>query len=314
MGPTDDKLFEKDKSFWDNYLKGRPKPPASLFRRIFDYHEAQGGSFGTVHDVGAGNGPFASTLASRFTHVILSDVAASNMELAKQRLGSTGTFTYRTARMDDIEGLATGSVDMIFASNVMHFGADQKATMAAMTRQLKPGGTFACAVFGPARFSDSTLQHLWEQISHQGGRELLKNSSCPQQTALILARTDGFYNVAPLDPSHFSPGALRVHLNMREGGLTPLLPPEMAHFDVEPNHTGPDDIETFEDEEGWAFEMDTSEVLEHMLSFPFVDPSSAAVDTLLKEVGGLIAEGNDGTARFRGWWPAKLILATVNKQ
>ncbi len=41
MGSTnDDKLFEKDKSFWDNYLRGRPKPPSSLFRRIFDYHEA----------------------------------------------------------------------------------------------------------------------------------------------------------------------------------------------------------------------------------------------------------------------------------
>lgn len=313
MGSTDDKLFEKDKSFWDNYLRGRPKPPASLFRRIFDYHVAQGASFGTVHDVGAGNGPFASTLASKFTHVILSDVAASNMELAEKRLGSTGTFTYRTARMDEIEDLATDSVDMIFASNVMHFGADQQATMAAMARQLKPGGTFACAVFGPARFADCNLQHLWEQISHQGGRELLKKSSRPQDTALIMARTDGFYNVAPLDPSLFAPGALRVHLNMREGGLTPLLPPEMADLDVEPNHTGPDDIQTFEDEEGWAFEMERSEVLEHMLSFPFVDPSSAAVDALLKEVSALMSEG-DGTARFRGWWPAKLILATANKQ
>jgi SAM-dependent methyltransferase len=313
MGSTDDKLFEKDKSFWDSYLRGRPKPPPSLFRRIFDYHEAQGGSFGTVHDVGAGNGPFASTLASKFTHVILSDVAASNMELAEKRLGSTGTFTYRTARMDEIEDLAPNSIDMVFASNVMHFGADQEATMAAMARQLKPGGTFACAVFGPARFADFNLQHLWEQINHQGGRELLKKSSCPQDTALILARTDGFYNVAPLDPGLFAPGALRIHFNMKEGGLTPLLPPEMAHLDVEPNHTGPNDIQTFEDEEGWAFEMDSSEVLEHMLSFPFVDPSSAVIDALLKEVSDLMAEG-DGTARFRGWWPAKLILAAAKKQ
>lgn len=314
MGSTnDDKIFQKDKSFWDNYLRGRPKPPESLFRRIFDYHEAHGGSFGTVHDVGAGNGPFASTLASRFAHVILSDVAASNMELAKQRLGNTGTFTYRTAGMDEIEDLAPGSVDMVFASNVMHFGADQQATMAAIAKQLKQGGTFACAVFGPARFAGSNLQHLWEQISHQGGRELLQKSTSPQQTALIIARTDGFYNVAPLDPSHFAHGALRIHLNMRQGGLTPLLPPEMAHLYVEPNHTGPDDIEIFEDEEGWVFEMNSSEVLEHMLSFPFVDPSSAVIGKLLREVRGLVA-GEDGRAKFPGWWPAKLILATANKQ
>lgn len=310
MGPTDDKLFEKDKSFWDNYLKGRPKPPASLFRRIFDYHEDQGGSFGTVHDVGAGNGPFASTLASRFAHVILSDIAASNMELAEQHLGSTGTFTYRTARMDEIEDLRPNSVDMVFASNVMHFGTDQQATMAAITKQLKPGGTFACAVFGPARFADSQLQRLWEEISYQGGRELLESSSSPSQTALLMARTDGFYNVAPLESNQFAPGALRVHLNMREGGLTPLLPPEMAHLGTEPNHTGPDDIETFEDEDGWKFSMNTQEVVEHMLSFPFVNTKSSMIDTLLKRVSGLTAEGDDSSARFRGWWPAKLILAT----
>jgi hypothetical protein len=87
----------------------------------------------------------------------------------------------------------------------------------------------------------------------------------------------------------------------------------MAHLDVEPNHTGPNDIETFEDEEGWAFEWDSTEVLEHMLSFPFVDPSSAVIAGLLEEVRDLVAAG-DGTARFRGWWPAKLILATANKQ
>jgi SAM-dependent methyltransferase len=314
MKGTDDRIFEKDKTFWDNYLKGRPKPPASLFRRIFDYHEAQGGSFGTVHDVGAGNGPFASILASKFTHVILSDIAESNMRLAEQRLGKNGTFTYRTAKMDDTKDLATGSVDMVFATNVMHFGANQQATMAAMTRQLKPGGTFACAVFGPARFADPDLQRVWEKISHQGGRELLGKSDSPQQTALIMDRTDGFYNVAPLNPDLFAPGALRVHLNMREGGLTPLLPPEMAHLGVEPNYTGPDDIEIFEDEEGWGFQMNTSEVLEHMLSFPFVDPSSATIDTLLKEMSGLSAKGHDSSSKFRGWWPAKVILATTEKK
>ncbi|KAJ4389523.1 hypothetical protein N0V93_006993 [Gnomoniopsis smithogilvyi] len=314
MYPTDDdKLFDKDKSFWDNYLRGRPKPPASLFRRIFDYHVVHGGSFDVVHDVGAGNGPFAPILASRFTHVILSDVATSNMELAEQRLGNTGTFKYRTARMDEIEDLAPSSVDMVFASNVMHFGADQQATMAAMAKQLKPGGTFACAVFGPARFEDPNLQRLWEQISHQGGRELLQKSSCLQQTARVMARTDGLYNVAPLDLRYFAPGALRIHLNMSKGGFTPLLPPEMTQFDIEPNHTGPDDVQAFENETGWAFEMDASEVLEHMLSFPFVDPSSTVIDTLLRGVNTLAAQGN-GTAKFRGWWPAKLILATANEQ
>ena len=79
----------------------------------------------------------------------------------------------------------------------MHF-TQQDIAISAIARQLKAGGTFACATFGPARFEDARLQDLWQRISHQGGRELLKKTDKRKETIRVMARTqDG--NVANLD-------------------------------------------------------------------------------------------------------------------
>lgn len=58
-------------------------------------------------------------------------------------------------------------------------------------------------------------------------------------------------NVAPPDTKLFSPGARRVHLNMGNGGNVGLLPPAEDYGNKEPNHTGIDDEEVFEDKEGF---------------------------------------------------------------
>ncbi|TVY84602.1 Methyltransferase ptaH [Lachnellula suecica] len=300
---TNGQIFAQDKKFWNNYLKGRPQAPDTLFDRIFSYHAATSGVFGTVHDVGAGNGPYAQKLRSKFAHVIVSDIVAKNVELAQDRLG-TGGFSYRAARVEEAEDIPEGSVDMVFATNVMHF-PDQTMAMSAVAKQLKSGGTFACGTFGPARFEDARLQDLWQRISQQGGRELLKTADQPEETIKIMARTeDG--NVAPLDPELFSPGAKRVHLNMGKGGIIGLLPPEDAHLNTEPNYTGSDDVEVFEDEEGWSFETDLEGVKEHMCSFPFVAENLEAFTELFLELENLLQDGR----LVRGYWPAKIILAT----
>jgi len=298
------KIFAQDKKFWNNYLKGRPRAPDAFFERIFSYHQAQGGAFGTVHDVGAGNAPYAQKLRSKFTHVIVSDIVAKNVELARDRLGTDG-FSYRPAKVEEADDIPAGSVDMVFATNVMHF-PEQKAAMTAIARQLRSGGTFACSVFGPARFDDARLQDLWAHISHQGGRVLLKKADHPEQTVRIMANTQDGYNVAPLDPELFSPGAKRVHLNMGKGGIIGLLPPEDAHRNTEPNYTGPDDVEIFEDEEGWSFETDLDGVKEHIGSFPFVTEDPAAFTELFRELEDLLGDGR----LVQGYWPAKVILAT----
>ncbi|KAL5316087.1 hypothetical protein ACEPPN_016964 [Leptodophora sp. 'Broadleaf-Isolate-01'] len=296
-------IFAQDKHFWNNYLKGRPRAPDVFFERIFNYHKVQGGAFGTAHDVGAGNAPYADKLRSKFSRVIVSDIVPKNVELARDRLGTDG-YSYRAAKVEEADGLPAGSVDLVFATNVMHF-PDQEEAMAAISKQLRSGGTFVCSVFGPAHFEDPALQGLWTRISHEGGRVLLKNADKPDQTVAIMARTQGSYNVAPLDPELYHAGALRVHLNMGKGGIIELLPPEEAYRNKEPNYTGPDDVEIFEDEKGWDFEIDLEGVKEHIGSFPYVKVDPTAFTGFFRELEELV-----GNKKVKGYWPAKVILAT----
>ena len=297
---SNDKLFDQGKAFWNNYLKGRPSAPEVFFRRVFDYHQSHGGKFGTVHDVGAGNGPYAHILRSRFQHVIISDIARENVVFAEDRLGKDG-FTYRAARVEEGEEIAPGSVDMVFATNVLHF-CDQPLAMSEIARQLRPGGTFACAAFGAAQFMDSRVQDVYTRINHSGGRALLAKADDAERLVAVMARTQGTYNVAPLDKELFLPGAQRIHLNMENGGITAPLPPEVLVN--EPVYTGVDDVETFVQEEGWSFVTGLEGVKEHVLSFPFAreDPYFGA---LWQDMEDIIGEDE-----VRGTWPAKIILAT----
>ncbi|KAF2232861.1 S-adenosyl-L-methionine-dependent methyltransferase [Viridothelium virens] len=293
-------VFARGKAFWNNYLKGRPSAPDVFFERFFRYHEEHGGRFDIVHDVGAGNGPYAAILRSKFRHVIISDVVSDNVALARERLGTDG-FSYRTARVEDAGDIPNSSVDMVFATNVMHF-CEQELAMEAIAKQLRPGGTFTCAVFGAACFDDPRLQDTYTRIGHVGARALLQQVNDPERMIVAMARTQGPYNVAPLDETLFLPGAQRINLNMPDGGIISPLPPEMR-ID-EPIHTGLNDIEVFEREEGWSFVTDLNGVREHIASFPFGRDFGVFAD-LWQEVEKLV-----GNEKVKGSWPAKIILAT----
>ncbi|EED13798.1 conserved hypothetical protein [Talaromyces stipitatus ATCC 10500] len=210
---TSGKIFAQDDKFWKNYSRGRPKVPGAFWDRVFGYHQSKGGLFGTVHDIGAGNGPYAQRLHSRFAHVIVSDIVAENITLASDRLRDREGFSFRIAALEEADDITDGSVDMVFSANVMHFAEPQEDAMATIACQLRPGGTFVASLFGPARFRDAELQDLWERISHQGGRELLQVSDDPDQIIKVMVRTQGLYNVAPLDRALFGDN-LRIHINM----------------------------------------------------------------------------------------------------
>ncbi|KAG6358771.1 hypothetical protein INS49_012290 [Diaporthe citri] len=301
-------IFAQDSDFWDNYLIGRPKAPESLFDRIFSYHQSKGGAFGTAHDVGAGNGPYAQKLRSRFARVIVSDIVAENVELARRRLAGSpgGGFSFRVAKLQDADDIEPGSVDMVFATNVMHFPDPQGAAMATVARQLRPGGTFAAAQFGPVRFHEPDLQDLWARISHEGGRQLLKGVDDPSETIRVMGRTQGTANIAPLSPEFFLPGAQRIHLNMDKGGIQGVLPPEETSRDTQPDYTGPGDVVLYENEEGWTFEADLAGVKAHFGSFPFVSQFPGAFEDLYKDLEALMAHERIA----KGYFPAKIILAT----
>lgn len=303
---SDSKIFAQDDKFWDNYLRGRPRAPDSFFHRIFDYHQAKGGSFETVHDVGAGIGPYARLLRSRFSHVIISDIVPENVDMASRRLKSHPGFSFRVSRLEDVHDIVPGSVDLVFATNVMHFADPQDVAMEAIAQQLRPGGTFAAALFGPARLRDARIENLWARISQQGGRELLKVANDPAQTIRVMSRTQDGYNVAPLSPELFLPGAQRIHLNMRNGGIQGMLPPEEAHPHIEPDYTGPTDIEIYADDDAWSFETDLAGLKEHFATFPFVSWFPDAFTDLYRELDHLLEDRRP----VQGYFPVKIILAT----
>ncbi|ETS76957.1 hypothetical protein PFICI_10831 [Pestalotiopsis fici W106-1] len=301
---TNDEVFAKDNEFWKTYLRGRAQPPESFFERIFRYHEDHGGHFGTVHDCGAGNGPYSQKLRSRFKHVIVSDVAPGNVELAKERLGNDG-FSFRVARVEDFDDIPTGSVDLVFATNVMHWVEPSRGAKAIVS-QLKSGGTFIAAGFGPARFEDQKVQDIWTRISQSGGRRLIMKADDPTKILKVAVRSSRYYDVAPTDTSLFVPGTQRIHLNMNNGGLTDIVYPEDYVAAAEPSYTGPQDDEIFESEDGWSFETDLEGVKDHFATFPFSKEDPEVFAELWAELEKYVADGRP----IRGCWPAKIILAT----
>ncbi|KAJ5888127.1 S-adenosyl-L-methionine-dependent methyltransferase [Penicillium taxi] len=99
-------------------------------------------------------------LCSRFQHVYLSDIS-ENLVLAKDRLGHNG-FTYRAARVEGGDGISPGSIDMIFASYVMH-------SAIILWRRLYPSGALACVTFGAALLEDSRIQEIHTRVNHSEG-------------------------------------------------------------------------------------------------------------------------------------------------
>jgi trans-aconitate 3-methyltransferase len=213
-------------------------------------------------------------------------------------LGTDG-FSYRTAGVEESKDIPNGSVDMVFATNVMHF-CNQERAMKAIANQLKSGGTFACAAFGAAHFEDARIHDIYERIGQAGARVLLNKVNDPHRLISAIVRTQGSYNVAPLNEVLFLPGAQRIHLNMPAQGITSPLPPEIKV--VERPCTGFQDVQIIEKEEGWSFVTDLDGVREQIASFPF----GRDVPTDLWHEMEEAAQGQV----IKGHWPAKIILAT----
>lgn len=123
---------------------------------------------------------------------------------------------------------------------------------------------------------------------HAPGRDLLKHGDNPKQTQKVTERSPGFYNVAPLDGALFEPGARRIHLNMAQGGLTSLLPPEAAA--PEPDYTGLSDVEAWEEEAGWSIKTDLDGIRSHFASFPFLTLDPAGYEELWEELQDLVKD------------------------
>jgi len=121
-----------------------------------------------------------------------------------------------------------------------------------------------------------------------------------------MARSGDRYDVASLDPAVFLPGALRIHIEMEAGTATELLPPEVKKTFVRPAYTGSDDVELWEQEDGWTFEADLAGIKMHFATFLFSSQAPEAFEELWKEMELLLADRK----MVKGFWSTKVILAT----
>jgi len=93
----------------------------------------------TVADVGGGTGFMAAGLAASVARVYLADGSPAMLDVARRNLGDFKNVEY--ALMEDGRiPLPEGSMDAVFANMYLHHCADPAASIAEMTRILRPGG------------------------------------------------------------------------------------------------------------------------------------------------------------------------------
>jgi SAM-dependent methyltransferase len=108
-----------------------------------------------VLDLGSGAGVAAVALAERFPLAAVTAIDGSwpLLDLVQARAADAGVADRVATRVADLEGpldqLATpGSVDLVWASMVLHHVAALPQTLSAIHRLLRPGGVFAVVEFG----------------------------------------------------------------------------------------------------------------------------------------------------------------------
>lgn len=307
MAIESETIYSGDKDYWESYRKGRPYFPDSFFERIFKYHAENGGKFDLVHDAGAGGGVHSARLAERFNKVLVTDDSPSNIATAKLHLLGP-KYEFRAAKLEDTVDLEPGSVDMVYASTMLHY-TDIPRALEAVGHQLRPGGSFAVPCSGQCIFKDPGLQQRFTSLFNTGANEAVEKFG-DWLLPLLELNASGYDSVA-LPQTYFRPDSIRLKLNdLPDATLgygifyEMLVPPELREKSPIVSRVSHNEEVIFEADDDWRFEGDTSMVRSMIASFPF-DLETSEMERLWKEVEDYI----DGRP-VEGHWVIHLLLAT----
>ncbi|RMY92884.1 hypothetical protein D0862_09362 [Hortaea werneckii] len=171
---------------WQLYKRAGPKYPSSLEKLIMKYHQkhstlnppaassSSSSSWQLAHDVGAGSGVYAPTLAKFFRHVHISDPSAAGLRASRELLSSSrnsrgfstetspqngngkdsprprGRFTFSVGKPEEADQCVTdGSVDMVCLTESAHFTTDPETMVRSIAASLSPGGTMVMVTHRP---------------------------------------------------------------------------------------------------------------------------------------------------------------------
>jgi SAM-dependent methyltransferase len=119
-----------------------------------------------VLELGCAAGALTAQLVERGAVVTALDREPRLVELARQRTG--GRASVSVADLEEpLDGVASGSIDLVIASLVLHHLPDWRPLLAELRRCLAPGGALLFSVHHPITgwaLSDGTDYHRIEQV------------------------------------------------------------------------------------------------------------------------------------------------------
>lgn len=142
---------------WELYKRAGPKYPASLDQLVMKYHQKHSDSWQLAHDLGAGSGVYAPTLARFFRHVHISDPTSNGLKTSRTLLSASaaenakkrGRFTFSVAKPEEAADCAAdGTVDFAILTECAHF-TNADAMIKSVAASLAPGGTLAIITHRP---------------------------------------------------------------------------------------------------------------------------------------------------------------------
>ncbi|KAF2727724.1 S-adenosyl-L-methionine-dependent methyltransferase [Polyplosphaeria fusca] len=196
-----DKTFRiYDAKQGQNYHEVRRNYHSTVYQSILDHHEATGGQFGTILDVGCGPGTATRSLAPHFTTAIGIDPGEGMISTARSLGGTTSTeasirfdtSSAETLGSELLPPVEESSVDLISAATCAHW-FDMPDFWRQAAKTLKPGGTVAIWASSSLRTHPSMPNAAKLQAAIDSHEELLKDYYVP---ANLLTRD--LYRELPL--------------------------------------------------------------------------------------------------------------------
>ncbi|XDG01661.1 hypothetical protein ABKA04_001276 [Annulohypoxylon sp. FPYF3050] len=309
-----------DSQFWDDYVSTRPKYNDAFYNEIYNHHKAHSSTWEIAHDVGCGAGQVSEELASRFAHVVASDINDTHLVVAKRRLQPTFSperISYTHCMGEDIiKHHAPGSADLIAAAEAMVL-MDEKVALENFQRLLRPGGTLAFWFYGRPTFSDLKLraqaQPLIDAIMVRNWAKVIQGSG-EKRIAGFRRAAEGmasWLDYVPLDPEAWT-DVRRIKWNT--SATLPFFGEEACGFPIQTTSSVKpgEHVEEREDPNWWRNDWDLAELKKYFrVLFPGFEAAIGEGDGEINRMFAELETYFEGDGKIRQFtWPAVLVTAT----
>ncbi|KAL8630374.1 hypothetical protein Q9189_003934 [Teloschistes chrysophthalmus] len=304
--------------FWDAYVSTRPNYSPRFYKYIYDHHTSHSPSFQVAHDVGCGAGQVTAELATRFNHVVASELNETHLVVAQERLRrdfDEQKVSYRLSKGEDLaQYYPPKSADLIVAAEAMVL-MDHHLALQSFAKLLRPGGTLAFWFYGRPTFADKLHakgQHLIDTIMVRNWATVIQKDSGPRRRAGFRRAAEGmssWLDYVPLDSSTWTD----VHrIKWNTYGTLPFFREEACGFPIKTEYRvgEGEKTETIEDLEWWRNDWDVEQLKDYFrVLFPgfkdAVGEGNEEMESIYDELRKVM-----GTGEAAFTWPVALVMAT----